>query len=337
MRREDPQGSAKRARATAKRTRLCLVMMAWLLASGHAGADEVDGIAAIVGEDVILRSEVSSTAAQMLAQVQAQQGSVTPQMAREARQQALSSLIDDRLILKIAERNDMNASDPEIDQAIEGIASDEGVSVEDVYAAVQAQGISREAYRTQLGRQMTKMRVVQGSVQSRVSVSDEEVELLFRKRYGNVSPGERLRVLHILLPWPPDATPEIRTQLIQAAKGVREQAIESSDFASLARRYSAAPTASNGGLTAFRPGEAPPAIESALAQLGPGEISPIVETAYGLNLFQLIDRFDPSTIRLEDVQEQLRFELQDMKSGPELEKWLVELRETQYIEIVEAP
>ena len=78
-------------------------------------------------------------------------------------------------------------------------------------------------------------------------------------------------------------------------------------------------------------------IESALAQLGPGEISPIVETAYGLNLFQLIDRFDPSTIRLEDVQEQLRFELQDMKSGPELEKWLVELRETQYIEIVEAP
>ena len=118
---------------------------------------------------------------------------------------------------------------------------------------------------------------------------------------------------------------------------MRIQAVESGDFASLARRVSSAPTASNGGLTVFRTGETPPAIESALAKLGPGEISPVVETRFGLNLFQLIDRFDPSTIRLENVKEQLRYELQDRKSGPELEKWLLELRETQYIEIVEGP
>ncbi len=319
------------------RARLGILVMAWLLVAGQAGADEVDGIAAIVGEEVILRSEVSTAAAQMLAQVQAQQGSVTPQIAREVREQALNSLIDDRLILKIAERNDMEASDPEIDHAIEGIASEEGVSVEDVYTAVQAQGLSRKAYRAQLGQQLTKMRVVQGSVQSRVKVSDEEVAELFETRYGSASPGERLRVLHILLTQPPNTSPEMRTQFQQAAEALREQAIESGDFASLARRFSSAPTASNGGLTVFRTGETPPAIESALAKLGPGEISTVVETRFGLNLFQLIDRFDPSTIRLENVKEQLRYELQERKSGPELEKWLLELRETQYIEIVEGP
>ncbi len=319
------------------KARVGVVMTAWLLVSGHAGADEVEGIAAIVGEEVILRSEVRTAAAQMLAQVQAQQGSVTPQIAREVREQALNSLIDDRLILKIAERNDLEASDPEIDMAIEGIASEEGVSVEDVYTAVQAQGLSRKAYRAQLGQQLTKMRVVQGSLQGRIKVSDEEIAELFRTRYGSASPGERLRVLHILLGWPPNANKEVRTQIGQAAEGIREQAVESGDFASLARRFSSAPTAENGGLTSFRPGEAPPAIESALAKLGPGEISPVVETGYGLNLFQLIDRFDPSTIRLEDVEDQLRFELQERKSGPELEKWLLELRETQYIEIVEGP
>ena len=319
------------------RARLGVVVTAWLLVSGPAVADEVDGIAAIVGEEVILRSEVRSAAAQLLAQVQARNGSVTPQMAREVRDQALDSLIDDKLILKIAERNDMAASDPEIDETIAGIARDEGVSVEDIYKAVQAQGLSREAYRTQLGQQLTKMRVVQGSVQSRVKVSDEEIAELFWTRYGSASSGERLRVLHILLAWPPNTSPEMRTQLRQAAESVRDQAIESGDFASLARRISAAPTASNGGLTVFRSGEAPPAIETALAKLGPGEISPVVETRFGLNLFQLIDRFDPSTIQLEDVKEQLRFELRDKKSGPELEKWLLELRETQYIEIVEVP
>ncbi len=319
------------------RARLGVVMTAWLLVSGHAGADEVEGIAAIVGEEVILRSEVRTAAAQMLAKVQAQQGSVTPQMAREVREQALNSLIDDRLILKIAKRNDLEASDPEIDMAIEGIARDEGVTVDDVYAAVQAQGLSRAAYRGQLGQQLTKMRVVQGSVQSRVSVSDEEIAELFRKRYASSTPGERLRVLHILLALPPNASPEMRAELRQAAEALREQAIQGADFAAMAQRFSSAPTSTNGGLTVLRPGEAPEAIESALAELGPGEISPLVDTQFGLNLFQFIDRFDPSTVRLEDVKEQLRFELQERKSGPELEKWLMELRETQYIEIVEGP
>ena len=228
----------------------------------------------------------------------------------------------------------MEASAGEIDQAIEGIASDEGVSVEEIYAAVSAQGLTREQYRSQLGAQLTKMRVVSGSIQSRVSVSEDEVRELYERRFGNVSAGERLRVLHILLPWQRDGSAS-RDQIQEIARSVRAQALESGDFAGLARRVSAAPTAPQGGLTVFRQGEAPPAIEEALSSLSPGEISGIVETEHGLNLFQFIDRFDPSKVALADVEGQLRYELQERKSGPELEKWLEELREMQYIEIVD--
>ena len=315
---------------------LRISLAALLLLTTSVRADEpIDGIAAIVGEDVILRSAVDSTMAPVLARIRAQQGPVTPELARQVHDEALRSLIDDRLLLKVAERNNMEASAEEIDQAIDGIASDEGVSVEEIYAAVSSQGLTREQYRSQLGTQLTKMRIISGSMQSRVSISEDEVRELYKRRFGNVSAGERLRVLHILLPWPQDGSAALRDQVQEMARSVRARALESGDFAGLARRVSAAPTAAQGGLTVFRQGEAPPAIEQALSSLSPGEISSIVETEHGLNLFQFIDRFDPSKVTLADVEGQLRYEIQERKSGPELEKWLEELREMQYIEIVD--
>ncbi len=320
-----------RVRLGAAATLLLLVSMAL----GLARADQaIDGVAAIVGEEVILRSEVEIAAVQLLARVRTQQGSVPPELANQLRDEALRTLIDDKLILMVAERNNLEASHADIDQAIEGIAADEGVTVDAIYTAVATQGLTREEYRDQLGAQLTKMRVVAGSVQSRITVSEEEIQDLYQRRYGNVVSGERLRVLHILLPWPAPRSETTHDQAWQMANSIRTQALETGDFAGLARRVSAAPTSSQGGLTVFRRGEAPPVIERALSKLSPGEISPVVETEHGLNLFQFIDRFDPSTVRLEDVEDQLRYELEERKTGPELEKWLGELRERQYIEIV---
>ncbi len=315
--------------------RVCVGLAILLLSAVGARADQrIEGIAAIVGEDVILHSEVNMATAQMLASIRARQGQVPPEVASQVHDEALRSLIDDKLIMRVAERNNLQASSVEIDEAIEGLAADEGISVDDIYAAVSSQGLSREAYRRQLGVQLTKMRVVSGSVQSRVAVSDEEIEVLFQRRYGNVAAGQRFRVLHILMPWPPPASGMSWDQARAAANSVRAEALKTGDFPGLARRVSAAPTASQGGLTVFRQGEAPPVIEQALAGLSPGEISPVVETEHGLNVFQFIDRFDPSTIELSEVKEQLRYELQEQKSGPELQKWLAELREMEYIEIV---
>jgi parvulin-like peptidyl-prolyl isomerase len=181
---------------------------------------------------------------------------------------------------------------------------------------------------------MTRMRVIHGSVRQRITVSDEQVRELYDQRYGRARPGERIRVLHILFPIPDDATPEQRAEIGEIAERVREQALESGDFAALARRYSAAPSAQEGGLTVFREGDAPPGIEAALAGLTPGAITPLVPSEHGLNLFQFLDRFDPSKVEFESVKDQLRNELIDKATLPEFEKWLEEVRKSRYVEIV---
>lgn len=315
--------------------RLIIVPALVLGLAGPAGAQLVDGVAAIVEKDVILLSELELAARVVIEQLESQQQApLPPETVREVYQDALQSLIDTKLIERFADRVELAATDQDVDYAVESIARDEGVEVETIYAAAAREGLSREAYRRELGRQITRMKVISSSIQPRVKVNDEEVQELFEQRYREQSPGMRARVRHILLPWPGDGDPEKRERMRAIAAQIRERAIESGEFAELARQYSRAPSAADGGLTMFREGEVAPAIGAQVFSLPPGEITPLIETEHGLNIFQVLNRFDPSEIAFEDVEVNLRAELIERKTMPEFRDWVKGLRENRYIEII---
>ena len=312
-----------------------LAIPAALLApASDADMLQLDGVAAIVDENVILRSDLDLATDLLARRVRSRGAEIGPEQLVELRTEALRGLIDDQLIQALAERNDAAATDEEIDRTIQGIAAEEGVGPEDVYRAAASQGLPRRAYRKQLGMQLTRMRVVSGSVRSRITVTDAEVKELFDERFGRVAPGLRVRALHILLALPPDAGEDVWESARGLAEQARRQALESGQFATIARRISSAPTAPQGGLTVFREGDAPPQVETALEALVPGEITPVIRTEHGLNLFQLLDRFDPADVKLEDIADQLRAELEERQVEPEFEKFLAEVRKSRYIEIV---
>ncbi len=310
-----------------------------LLAAAGARAQIVDGVAAIVDKDVILLSEVELAARIVLDRL-TQRGPVPPEAGKQIYKEALQNLIDTKLIMTYAERVNLVAMPDEIDQAIESIAADEGVTPDDIYGAAAAQGLDREAYRRELGRQLTRMKVMSGAVRSRITVTNEEVHELFEERYGSREPGLRVRVRHILLPWPSDeAAPpkqreEMRQRMREIADQIRQSAIETGDFAAMAAQYSRAPSAADGGLTTFREGEVSPAIRDAVFGLPPGEISLVTETDHGLNIFQIVNRFDPAGVTFDEVEASLHSELIERKIKPEFEEWVEELREHRYIEIV---
>jgi len=310
----------------------CLVVLL-LAVCAAARAEVVDGVAAIVGDEVVLLSEVRTTMRSVMARVPPGQ-TLTPDEMRQLRDGAVKSLIDDKLVMQIAKLQGAAASEQDIDAAVNGIAQEEGISVDEIYAAAAAQGLPRAAYREQLGKQLTRMKVVSGSVQGKVRVTDEEVRKLYEERYGRAKPGERIRVLHILLAVPPEATPETRAQAREFALKLRDQARENGDFGALARKYSAAPTAQQGGLTVFREADAPAEIKRAVDGLKPGEITDVIENSHGDNLFQYLDRFDPSTTTYEQVADKLRSELIERRTLPEFEKWMAEVRKNRYVEVV---
>ncbi|MGH9827767.1 MAG: peptidylprolyl isomerase, partial [Blastocatellia bacterium] len=67
------------------------------------------------------------------------------------------------------------------------------------------------------------------------------------------------------------------------------------DFASLARQYSEAPNAEQGGLNYYEEGQLPDVLERAIKVLQPGEISPVIQSNYGFHIFKLERRTQPHT------------------------------------------
>ena len=115
------------------------VLLALLLCSGAAArAEVVDGVAAIVGDEVVLLSEVRTAMQSVLARVpQGQQ--LSPDELRQLRDGAVKGLIDDKLVLQIARQQGVVASEEEIDDAVSGIAQEENMTVD-----VQPNGITKD-------------------------------------------------------------------------------------------------------------------------------------------------------------------------------------------------
>ena len=309
-------------------------VLALCLAAGAVRADTADGVAAIVGDEVILLSEVRDAWQAYVAKVRAKGDPMSEQDALALRNQALQSLIDEKLVSQIAKKQNMSASEDEIDDSVKAIAQDEGVGVEAIYAAAAQQGLDRKTYREQLGQQITRMRIVQSAVQGKVHINEEDVKKLYDERYGHAKPGVRIRVLHILIPVPPDAPEGKREEARELTRQLREKAKASGDFGALARKFSAAPTASQGGLTVFREADAPAEIKAAIEGMKPGDISDVIETAHGENLFQYLDHFDPADVPYEQVADKLRAELMERQTMPAFEKWIADVRKSRYIEVV---
>ncbi len=319
--------------------RISRLSIAWILilcgSSGALAANrQVEGIAAVVGDDVILRSEVQLAATPALTRIASENGgTVPPDVHRQIYHQAVQSVIDSRLLGAAAQRMNMETTPEEVDRTVNEIAEQEGLTTEQLYSEVEAQGLSRDQYRQEIAAQLTKMRVISTSVRSRVTVSEAEIEALFAKRYAGTE-GRRVRLRHILIPWPPPDSDLGREHAIEIAEEIRDAAQSGQDFARLARRYSAAPSAENGGLMSLEEGTAVAALAGPAFSLAPGEISPVIETQHGANLIQVLERFDPGEVEYESVREALHRELLDRASQPEIEKFMKELREESYVEII---
>jgi peptidyl-prolyl cis-trans isomerase SurA len=304
-----------------------------MLSAGAAGAQLVDGVAAVVDEQVILLSEVESSVARVSRRLERQAGSpAPPDVLQRLRLQAVQRLIDDRLLLATARRMQLETAPEEVEGAIARIGTQEGVDIETIYAAAQQQGLSRDAYRAQIADEILRMKVIDQAVRPRITSSEEEVRELFVERYGS-GVGMQARARHILVPWPP-AEEAPREQAVLVATKIREMALSGTPFEDLAERYSAAPTSSDGGLTTFRAGEVASELASFVFEADVGTISPPIETDHGVNLIQLLERFDPSQIQFEDVRPRLQAEVEGRKTIPAMEEYLRELRKHHYVEIV---
>jgi len=127
-------------------------------------------------------------------------------------------------------------------------------------------------------------------------------------------------------------------QQMQAHLNVlRNQIVESGDFAQVAEMNSQDPTtASKGGQLGWtNPGVLPPQVDAAMASLKIGEVSQPIETPNGYYIIQVTAKrqIDNSKDALKDRARQLVYQ---RKYATTLQNWLVAVRSQAYVKIYDA-
>jgi peptidyl-prolyl cis-trans isomerase SurA len=248
----------------------------------QAATTPVDSIVAVVDEDVILRSELDRAVANVQTQFAAQQ--LPPRDILE--KQVLERLVLMKVQVARAADSGIRVSDAEIQQAIAGIAQQNQMTMDQMRQRLAADGIGFDEFQSNLRDEMMVQRLRQRFLQSRISVSEAEVDQLLATREVG---GQEVRLATIQISLPEGATPDQIRAAAEKAAEVRAMIQRGElDFRSAAIRYSQAPNALDGGEIGWRSYDAiPPAFATVIRGMQPGQITEPVRGANGFQIVQV--------------------------------------------------
>lgn len=266
-------------------------------AQSLADADMVDRVVAVVGDSVILESDVQEQIERRRAF-----GETVPtdgQALTALKRQELEALINETLLVQAAQRDSIiippedvqsqvNAAVAEQERRFGGRAGFE--------AALQREGLTLEQYRRTVERGMRRsgmQRQYLAMVQRErrpPPVTDREIREFFAERASELGPRPATIEFEQVVVTP-RASDEARARAREEAESIRQRLLDGEDFAQLARRFSHDPgTRERGGeLGWFRRGRMVPEFDRVAFILRTGQVSEVVETSFGFHIIR-VDR-----------------------------------------------
>ena len=229
--------------------------------------DIIERVVAVVNEEAIFLSDLRQRALPFLERI----ATTEDPMQRE---QALSSLygelltllINEELIEQTAAEQQVRVSRDDVNRAIQNVQQQNNMSEEQFWDAVQQQGFTRARYRSDVRRQLLRLKVLNNRARGRVNVTDaqvrEEYERQIRRASRRTCYALAVRVFRVAEP-----TDEAFSASCGEASSLRE---------------SVAPEEFGGtDLGTVCDGSMQPQIEAAVQTLNPGEISEPIRTETG--------------------------------------------------------
>ena len=270
---------------------LAIVLPVLLFTSGaqaqdYATPQPVDRIAAVVNEDVILRSELERAIANIRTQYAGRENQLPP--ADVLQRQVLERLILMRLQLSRATDAGITASDEDLERAVQGVAQQNNMSVDQLRERIGKDGMSFADFRNNLRDEIITQKLRQSFAQGRINVSEGEVDTAMAN--ASAAASQQFHLAHILIGTPESASPEQIATAQKKVEGVKNL-VEKGEmtFAAAAVRYSDSPNALEGGDLGWRGlNEIPPAFASAITQMKDGQVIGPIRGSSGFQLVQLV-------------------------------------------------
>jgi peptidyl-prolyl cis-trans isomerase SurA len=266
-----------------------LILALIMATSGVAQDKVVDQIVAVVGANIILKSEIEQMNMSQQAQGITSEGDMKCEI--------LENFLIDKLLVAEAEQDTLIEVTPnQVNQQMDAqmqmyLAHFETEKAVEQYFGKSIQLIKsemQEAIRNQLLSQQMRNKIVEN-----VTVTPSEVRFHFRNLKEEDIPTVPTQYEYAQITVQPRVELEeenrVKARLREFKKRIEE---EGASFATLAVLYSEGPSASNGGELPDYMGRAQldPAYSAAAFNLKGDKVSNVVKSAFGYHIIQLIDR-----------------------------------------------
>ena len=252
----------------------------------NAKIEILDRVAIIVGEGVVLESQVNKMLENIKKRYQEQGAPMPPQEV--ILEQVQERLIIEELQLQMGRQAGIRVGDGELNQAFENIAQSNGLSLESFIETLEAEGESYEDLRSQVRKEMIIQRVQRGRVGREVDITEQELDGFLATEGAVKELSPELFVRQILVPDQNKAD----SLLMEIDSGA--------DFANLAKENSSSSNASSGGEMGWRNlADLPSLFADALKNKKKGYISPPLKGGSGYYILKLEDKRG-ELVRFED-------------------------------------
>lgn len=309
--------------------------------SGFSGismaAQPLNRVIASVNNEAITQSQLNRKTSWIVQKME-QNGMPRP-AAAELQKQVLEKLIVERVQLDLAKRLKIDVTDEMLQDTIQNVAKQEGLTLGKLKAAVAEEGLSFKEFEDNIRVELILSRLQQQALADQVTVSNQEIEY-FLKSHPQSTQAQKVEyhLRHILLPLSEDASERECKQTLAEATQLLKRVREGAKFSQLALDYSKGPQALQGGDLGWRSADALPTLfVKPMVSLAVGEAAGPIKNDSGYHLIYLEEkRVDGKSAQIGDDKELRRQQamstLYEQKFDIVLRRWVKRMRDEAQIE-----
>lgn len=306
--------------------------------SPNAGKKVIfERVVAVINDSIILRSELEARMVPVIGEAQ----QIADPKERERRidklrSQILDEMVNEELIVQAAEGAKIEVESSEVQAALDEIKSTNNLDDAALAQVLAAQGYTLGNYKTDLRRQLLRLRAVNQLVAPKVTVTDEDIKARYDEMQRRSASVSAVKLSHILFKLPEHPT----EQQLAEAKDKAAQAIarvkNNEDFAKVAGEVSddTGTKATGGELGWFqRNSLANPEWEPIVFAMEKGDVRGPVMGPQGMHVFYVSEVKKSDLKPFPEMKEQLSRELRRSQMDKQTQTWIEELRKKAYIDI----
>lgn len=307
-------------------------------ASPNAGKKVIfERVVAVINDSIILRSELEARMVPVMADVQ----QIAEPKERERRidklrAQVLDEMVNEELIVQAADAAKIEVESAEVQAALDEIKSSNNLDDAALAQVLAAQGYTLSNYKTDLRRQLLRLRAVNQLVAPKVQVTDEDIKARYDELSRRSASVSAVKLSHILFKLPEHATEQQLGEAKEKAAQAMARIKGGEEFGKVAGEVSddVGTKATGGELGWFqRNSLANPDWEPIVFAMEKGDVRGPVTGPQGIHVFFVSEVKKSDLKPFPEMKEQLSRELRRREMDKQTQTWIDELRKKAYIDI----